>query len=112
MKHGLKRLEQIWWLTRNEVVRKSYRVFMKSYALAVKVAKKEFYATSIVSASCHPAQGFRVNRFLTSVTEKKQMLGIWPLAARLLQVFLPIKSGHIAMISWPLRCLWIQYLTT
>lgn len=43
-------------------------MFTKGYGRAVKAAEKDFCATSIASASSHPAQLFKIIPSLTSLS--------------------------------------------
>lgn len=60
MKWELRWLEWVWQHCHDEISRTPYWHFMKAYEVVVKPAKKEFYATSIASASLCSAQLFRV----------------------------------------------------
>ena len=59
-KRELRHLERTWRKTRNEATRTSYRTLMRSYEIAIKTAKREYFAASIASASSHPAQLFKI----------------------------------------------------
>uniref|UniRef100_A0A670I2H7 Reverse transcriptase domain-containing protein n=1 Tax=Podarcis muralis TaxID=64176 RepID=A0A670I2H7_PODMU len=67
MKRDLRRLERVWRGARDGASRTSYRVFMKTYEMAVKAAKKAYFSASIASASSRPAQLFSIIRSLTSL---------------------------------------------
>ncbi|XP_077778785.1 uncharacterized protein LOC144326208 [Podarcis muralis] len=51
MKRDLRRLERVWRRTHDGASRTSYRTLMKAYEMAMKAAKKSYFAASIASAS-------------------------------------------------------------
>ena len=67
MKRELRRLERVWQRARDGASRTSYRMFMKTYEMAMKAAKKSYFSASIASASSRPAQLFRIIRSLTTL---------------------------------------------
>ena len=67
-KQELRWLERVWRKTRDEASRTSYKTLMNSYEMAIRIAKKDFYAIAIASASSRPAQLFKTIRSLTSLS--------------------------------------------
>lgn len=72
MKQELRQLEWVWWQTCDKAARTSYKTFMKSCEMAVKVTKKEFYTASSASTSSCPAQLFRIIESLSSLSQEMQ----------------------------------------
>lgn len=75
MKQELRQLKQVWWRTRNKAIRTPYRLFMKTFEVAVKVTKRDFFVASIATASSFPGQLFRITRLLSSLKRREQKVG-------------------------------------
>lgn len=71
MKRELRWQEQVWWCTCDGAARTSDRMFIETYKMTVKTAKK-FYKASISSVNSHPAQLFRPIQTSASLLQGRQ----------------------------------------